>query len=545
MGFEAASTVPRDGLALQCLSHLSFVPRDYQVNVASRVLGSLFGRAILADEVGLGKTIEAMLVLKELRVRGRLSSALILVPATLVEQWKEELENKAAVTVATHDQPRFWTRDVVLMSLSRAKMTASAGRLSRRSWDLVIVDEAHALKNASTVAHRFVKTLDTRRLLLLTATPIENDLRELFNLLCLVDPAAYPSFRRFSADFLRDRFLVKDIEGLRRFCSRYLVRNRRAEVFPEMPPRMHRTVPYRPYGEETRFLDAVVRFGRQVFKRAAGRRRGEPGATQGHAMLLVTLLLKEGCSSPHAVLSTLEKASYPMLKPDEVTLLDAILSAGRSIRRTAKIEALVAAIQELGESAVVYVEYMATHEQVRCALEAAGIHVIPFTGVLSQVERTVRLGRFRSEGGVLLCSEVGGQGLNLQHCRVVVNYDIPWNPMKLEQRIGRIHRFGQERPIDVLTLLAPGTYEDHIVQLLDRKLGLFSQVVGEVEAVLSFMEGEQSLQHMMAEAICDASDAGELRENFGRISARILEATGRYRRSIEATSVLLDGRAKP
>lgn len=527
-------------IPLASLSTISFVPRDYQVSVARMVLSDMFGRAVLADEVGLGKTIEAGLILKELFHRKQIRSALVLVPSTLVDQWKEELEEKFGIRAGIHPQPRFWRKDVVVTSLTRAKMPQMARRLARRSFDIVVVDEAHALKNAATVAHQFVKSLRSPRLLLLTATPIENDLRELYNLLSILDPAAYPSFRRFAADFLLDRFQVKDVEGLRRFCARYLVRNRRSEVAPEMPTRSLKVVPYAPLPQELEFMTAVVELARTVFRRFRGARKTGAVEGRGTAMLLVTLLLKESCSSPAAVVNTLENAVYPHLKKEEEVLLQSILKAGRRLVRTGKSLAFLEQIQRIGESAVVYVEYMATHRQLEHQLRQAGQSVIPFTGALTPSERTRRLDRFRQEGGILLCTEVGGQGLNLQHCRVVINYDIPWNPMRLEQRIGRVHRFGQERPIEVVNFVAPGTYEEHVLQLLDRKLGLFSQVIGQVEAVMSFMEGDESLQQLMAQAICNAESTEEMAENFSELAQRIDRATQRYQQSIFATSSLFD-----
>jgi len=122
-------------------------------------------RAILADEVGLGKTIEAGLILTELICRKLVSRVLILVPSSLVEQWKEELEAKFKLSCATHEQAGFWRREVVLLSLTRAKGPGMASRLQRGRWDIVVVDEAHALKNARTQAHAFVKTLNPDRLL--------------------------------------------------------------------------------------------------------------------------------------------------------------------------------------------------------------------------------------------------------------------------------------------------------------------------------------------------------------------------------------------
>ncbi len=238
LAFEALLGDHDGVLDLQCLEELSLAPLDYQVRTAQRVLGPMHGRAILADEVGLGKTIEAGLVVRELLSRKVIENVLILVPSSLLEQWKGEMAEKFAIEVDTHESERPWRRPRLLLSLTRAKQERVARRLAKRRWDLVIVDEAHSLKNARTVAHNFVKGLRTDRLLLLTATPIENDLRELYNLLTLVDPAVYPTFRKFARDFLVSRYRVRDAARLRRFCEGYMVRNRRTIAFPDLPPRL-------------------------------------------------------------------------------------------------------------------------------------------------------------------------------------------------------------------------------------------------------------------------------------------------------------------
>lgn len=532
------------GLRLEGLRDLPFVPRDYQVQVASRVLTQMHGRAILADEVGLGKTIEAGLILHELKHRAMGGQALVLVPSSLVEQWREELEDKFGLKVASEGLKDLRGKDVLLLSLHRAKLEGWARRLRTRRWDLVIVDEAHSLKNSKTLAHRFVKGLQTRYLLLLTATPIENDLREIYNLLTLVNPAAYSSFRRFSKDFLETRFRVRDVPRLREFCSGFLVRNRRADVIPEMPPRYPRLISYYQHGQEKRFYDSVLSFVRRVARRMLKTPSGSAQKTSASSLLLfLTLLLKESCSSPQAVASSLKSALAPNVLSGELGHLESIIKQGESIARTGKMIRFMKAIRaHRRDPCIAYVEFLATHQHLTQLLRREHFQVIPYTGRLSSQEKRVALQQFREKGGVLLCTEVGGQGLNLQHCNVVINYDLPWNPMRLEQRIGRVHRFGQERPVHIVNFISNGTYEEYVYDIIVKKLDLFRQVVGEVEAILSFMDDDEAIEQKIARAIFESDSDEEMKSRFDQLVESVSQAADRYRKSMRATFDVFDGR---
>jgi len=215
---------------------------------------------------------------------------------------------------------------------------------------------------------------------------------------------------------------------------------------------------------------------------------------------------------------------------------------GENCPPTGKMQAFVTEVTRLGGvSAVAYTEFFATHDRLRKLLTNEGVRVVPFTGRMVPAEKQARLEGFRARGGVLLCTEVGGQGLNLQHCSTVFNYDIPWNPMRLEQRIGRVHRLGQRHPIDIVNFVTKDTYEVRVYELLARKLELFTQAVGELEAVLSFIEEEESVQQMIARAICEAADDECMLENFTLLAGQLDRAAERLRRSRDATSRLFDG----
>src|SRR6059058_4148075 len=215
----------------------------HQIEVARRVLRHMGGRAILADEVGLGKTIEAGIILKELLVRGLARRVLILTPASLVMQWQGELESKFFERFATPTVPDDWQNVTkAIASYDRARSARHAKLILRQRWDLVIIDEAHKVKNHRTAAYRFIQQIDRNYLLLLTATPLQNDLRELYNLVTLLRPGQLGTWHDFQQLHLAggDRKAPKDPEALKELTSQVLVRTRRASVALalELPPRI-------------------------------------------------------------------------------------------------------------------------------------------------------------------------------------------------------------------------------------------------------------------------------------------------------------------
>lgn len=538
IGAHILSGQGADARALRCQDEISVTPLDYQSEAAVLALFDLHGRAVLADEVGLGKTIEAGLCIRELMERRQAGAVLILVPSSLREQWKGELAEKFGIEAADHESPGLGKAPLVLLSLTRAKLSPLSSRLKRRRWDLVVVDEAHGLKNSRTVAHRFVRSLKTLRMLLLTATPVENELRELYNLMVLVDPTLYPTYRKFAQEFLKSRYEVRDVAALRQFCGKFMIRRRRAAVVPEMPSREVEVVPYQMQQKESGFYRSVIKYVRSLHKLTGGAK--EEQSYRGLA-LFTTLLLKESCSSPEAVISTLNQSEFLQVLGSGGAGLSGLLAEGKRVGRTAKMEAFGRTVAGLDEAAVAYVEFFATHQRLVQELEGRGVAVIPYTGQMGAAAKVAALDRFRQEGGVLLCTEVGGQGLNLQNCRTVVNYDIPWNPMRLEQRVGRVHRYGQKFTTRIVHFVSPGTFEAHIFDVLTRKLGLFRQVIGEVEAILSFLEEDEGLQQMLTHAVCLSADDADMERRFEELRLRVDLARSRYERSVQTTVALLDG----
>ncbi|MEZ4615859.1 MAG: DEAD/DEAH box helicase [Caldilineaceae bacterium] len=229
---------------LVCLDEISVEHYEHQIETALTALRDM-GRALLADEVGLGKTIEAGIIMKELVLRGLVRSVLVLTPASLTEQWREELENKFHESFTVMESPSEWhaVQEAEdgrwITSIDRAKRQQQSDALLAREYDLLVIDEAHKLKNRSTLAWQFVNQIRKRYVLLLTATPIQNDLMELYSLITILAPGQLGTVRAFRRHFLEqaDARQPKNTKSLRRLLNDVMIRNRRSKVDIQFPRR--------------------------------------------------------------------------------------------------------------------------------------------------------------------------------------------------------------------------------------------------------------------------------------------------------------------
>ena len=251
---------------------------EHQIRTAKTVLRRLRGRALLCDEVGLGKTIEAGLVLDELHMRGLVRSILILVPPSLIEQWQGEMRRKFGLDFISHDDPAFkergqeaWTHfDRIIASIHTAKREPHRSAIVARSWDMIVVDEAHHLRNRTTQLWRFASELRKQFILLLTATPVQNNLEELFNLVTLLEPGLLSTARQFQRHFVdrRDKLTPRHLEELHALLSEVMVRNRRSTVGLQFTRRWARTEQVVLAPEEQALYDEAADFVRQRLRTA-------------------------------------------------------------------------------------------------------------------------------------------------------------------------------------------------------------------------------------------------------------------------------------
>lgn len=485
----------------------------HQTEAALRVLRDMHGRALLSDEVGLGKTIEAALVLKEYLVRGMVRSVLILTPPSLVRQWQAELSEKFLLDFPLAEKPDDWERhEQVIGSLDTAKLERHAERVLKRSWDLVIVDEAHRLANSRTLAHQVVHRLQRRYLLLLTATPVQNDLRELYNLVTLLRPGQLGGYRAFRSRFIdpadpRKPLNPAQLRGLLQEC---MVRNRRSQVAVKLPARHAQThsVPLSPAE-------------RELYDRCAGLSRGRH--LKGTEMMRRLQLLQQACSTPDAV-NAAEDGSLREL--------------AESVDTCAKTAALVRIARDVEDRVLVFTEFRASQERIRRDLEAAGIETVLFHGGLDRTQRAEAVQRFRRQAPVMVSTQSGSEGQNLQFCNVLVNFDLPWNPMRLEQRIGRLHRLGQPREVHIFNLAAAETVEADILELLQNKIRMFELVVGELDLILGLMADETSFEQALARIWLDTDNPLLYREGLDDLGRRVVDARQKFAGVQEAELLL-------
>ncbi|HHV62436.1 MAG TPA: DEAD/DEAH box helicase family protein [Firmicutes bacterium] len=543
----------------------NIVPFAYQVGAVKEVLRRMRGRAILADEVGLGKTIEAGLIMMEYILRGLAKRVLILCPPPLMSQWMDEMRSKFNMDFVASDDPSFtrldnpWLKiDRIIASIDTAKREPHSKLVQSAPFDLVIVDEAHRCRNKNTLNWKLVNGLKKKYILLLTATPVQNDLQELFNLITLLRPGQLETASDFSRRFITrgDRLKPKNVAELRMLMREVMIRNRRETCGIQLPRRRAETVRVSLSPGEAEFYSRVSEFVRSQYGVAvdkAGRNStNDKGATgsinkvaagatgaAGATRFTLKTLQKEAGSSTFAALPTLrrmrESGHFAGCRED----LERLIDIGQAVESSAKAEALLKLLQATSDKVLVFTGYTATLEFLARFLERAGVSFATFSGEMTRLEKERSIEAFK-EGAVqvLLSTESGGEGRNLQFCHVMVNFDLPWNPMKIEQRIGRIHRIGQEHDVFVFNLSAARTLEAHILDLLDAKINMFELVVGELDMILGNIEEEEDFEDTIMDLWAGARTEEELRERFDNLGEQLARAKAQYDRAKEYEDVI-------
>ena len=504
-GFDRLITL--DANAIKELPH--------QIDVAQRVLRDMGGRAILADEVGLGKTIEASIVNKELAVRGLARRALILTPASLVGQWQGELEEKFFERFETPTDPDDWPRVTkAIISHDRARSRRHAEEILRHRWDLVIVDEAHKVKSHRGATYQFIEKIERDFILLLTATPLQNDLRELYNLITLLRPGQLGTWQEFKSEHLvsGDHRQPRDPAALRALTHEVMIRTRRSSVVDDLnlPPRRPRQPEVKLTRAEAdlyqRTTDFLRRLYREGFIQPAEQEETEDGAPRrrtkkGILQLALIHLRQRLCSSARALAESLQHlGEAERISPEYRAIARQLAQRAQRIKTHAKLDVLTKVLKETPDRVVVFSDHRPTIELIAERVKQLGRKPIVYWGAHSTAERDTRIRDFHQDPrSVLIATRAGSEGRNLQFCNVLVNYDLPWNPMVVEQRIGRLHRIGQTREVHIVNLAAAGTIEAYILQLLDQKIKLFELVVGELDLILGEFGGAQKFEGRLAE----------------------------------------------
>jgi superfamily II DNA or RNA helicase len=523
---------PWHGLRAVASSRVELIP--FQLEPALASVRGLACRLLLADEVGLGKTIQAGLLISELRHRGLADRVLILTPSGLRRQWQAELSDRFLIHATVVDSPLLrrrasslpagtnpWIDDVAIASIDLIKRPDVMRELQTTSWDLVLVDEAHLAAQAAG-RHTAAEVLAgrARHVVLITATPHSGN------------PAAFEALCR-----------IGGADG----SPLAIFRRSRPEVgLPSI--RRVRTIAVTPRAEESHMHDRLRSYAQLVFRDTGS---GVPGTRE--ALLAMAVLTKRAASSPASLeisiarrLQMLSNEAPVEVQPalllsgsgddeqdhrdldpwavlgapglsdraQEVICLREIAAAARRVPRGRKLEVLTRLVARIREPVLIFTEYRDTLQQVADALTPVA-KVAVIHGGLTEAERVRAQVAFTSgQARVLLATDAAGEGLNLQaRCRLVVNLELPWNPMRLEQRIGRVDRLGQTRVVHVINLFARGTAEAAVLARLVTRLDNARRGVGHVNdplGAINLAPAEEDL----ASALLDIEEAVPAADSF-------------------------------
>jgi superfamily II DNA or RNA helicase len=462
--------------------------------------GALFcaraGRSLLADDMGLGKTVQAIAAAEILARVAGLERVLVVSPASVKHQWKQEIErftDRDAVVVGglLASRARCYAEDSFYKITNYDVVHRDLNMIRRWSPDLVILDEAQRIKNWKTRTARSVKALDSEYAMVLTGTPIENRLEELHSIVEFVDRFRLGPLFRFLAEHQHadehGRVVgYRNLSKISETLAPVLVRRTKDEVLKELPERLEKTffVPMTDeqwrHHEENREL-----VGRIVSK---WRRFGFLTEKDRERLMIALQNMRMSCNSTYL----LDQETDHGFKADELTVL------------------LGEMLEDRATKAVVFSQWVRTHELLLRRFEGNGWGHVFFHGGVPSWKRGDLVRRFREEDRcrVFLSTDAGGVGLNLQNASAVVNMDQPWNPAVLEQRVGRVHRLGQHRPVRVVNFVAEGTIEHGMLDLLRFKRSMFAGVLdgGEDEVFLGgtrlkrFMESVEKVSGSIPEA---------------------------------------------
>jgi len=451
--------------------------------------GALFavraGRALIGDEMGLGKTIQAIAATELLARHFGVSRVLVVCPTSLKYQWQSEISRfsgRAARVMAggRAQRQKDFSADDFCKITNYEKLKPDLDLIAAWAPELVIVDEAQRIKNWNTIAARALKRIDSPYALVLTGTPLENKLEELISIVQFVDQHRLgPTWKLLHEHQVKDEFgRVTGYTGLEQIgqtLAPILIRRRRSEVLTQLPSRTDQTllVPMTEmqlvhHRENADIVAQIVkRWRRTKFLSDKDQRR----------LTCALQNMRMSCNSTYL----LDQETDHGVKADELAaLLDGVFV-------------------EPDAKAVVFSQWTRTHDIVIRRMEARGIGYVSFHGGVPSERRPALVERFRADPDcrVFLSTDAGAAGLNLQHASTLVNMDLPWNPALLEQRIGRIHRMGQKRPVQIVNFVAKGTIEEGMLSVLAFKRSLSAGILDGGQSEISL--GGSRLSRFMKE----------------------------------------------
>lgn len=585
------------------LSNARVEPKLHQIFAAHRVTDKILPRMILADEVGLGKTIEAGLILKELRARKVIERVLVVCPASLQRQWQYEMEtkfneefeiyNRNAVDFLGRGGSNPWMkRNSVIVSYEFAVRLENMEQIVEADWDLVIFDEAHRVRrtrvgqqNRETKAYKMAKLLQDRDfgLLLLTATPMQLHPYELYSLIDLIDSSLhvdYSDFERKRSDIPKLNNAMKELQDLndddkpeeftdlvrRHLMAQVLIRNRKSSIGGFMGRTAHR-IPVELTDVELGLYHDISEYIRLGYDRANREKKNAIG-------FIMTIYQKLLTSSSYALRESFKKRVANLKEQDNIGqnvaitenrlnelrelddisigldhLEEAVIDYSEhdsEIRelegyidrldhiRDSKADELVNKIvlpildNNASEKILIFTGFINTQIFLQKIFQSIGYEVTIFNGQMDLSEKEKSVQRFRQQAQIMITTEAGGEGRNFQFANIMVNYDLPWNPMKVEQRIGRLDRIGQTRKVQIYNLYSENTLEERILDVLEKRIKLFDESVGSLDPILG--EVERDIARIVFEHMDDLDEHmkrfGEDLENQitkARLAEKILD----------------------
>ena len=607
----------------RCLLNTKIEINPHQINAFCAAIQALkTGGIVLADEVGLGKTIEAGLTIKYVLDSGA-KRVLIALPATLRKQWEVELEEKFSLKTTILDRLTvesnlsFWkscleNRDKVRIVITSYDYSSKLmQRFPNLKWDFIIIDEAHNLRNVFHGTKRAKRLYELSKgipKILLTATPLQNSLSDLHGLISFIDPRIFGSEKVFNKRFIEGQ----DYPELKRELIPVLYRTLRRDVgkYMDFKKRECRTIDFALSPDEVELYMRVNNFLKRDVLYSI------PNANKGLIVLVIRKLL---ASSSYALIETFEVLKNRLQKlyegtksanaqdgfalfwdfiedeidesafeeiDDEDTLfqkqqiqaemdeVDAIIETASRIQSNAKIKALQTAIhtafeyqgkQNIPQKVVVFTESKRTQKYIAAELCKDGFEeddILLFNGdfndaMTKEIYRAWQVknfgktnyGRsveykhaivdyFKEHSKVLIVTDAGSEGLNLQFCNTVINYDLPWNPQKIEQRIGRCHRYGQKYDVVAINLLNTGNEADRrVYEILSKKFELFDGIFGASDIAIGALESGTSFEKTILDIYQHCRTRAEFKKAFDRLD-RHLDAK-RNKKAVQLRSILM------
>lgn len=568
-----------EGHVLLAPMESNVIPLPHQINALSRAISGDRVRYLLADEVGLGKTIEAGLIMRELKLRGLVKRILVVAPKGITTQWAAEMQthfseqfqlvlgediNSLQRLAPNGDKlSNAWSVfDQVIVSLDSVKPMDnrrgwSADRIAdynrnrfedliTAGWDLVVVDEAHRLGGSTDQVARYKLgrglTEAAPYVLLLSATPHQGKTDAFHRLMSLLDDKVFPDMDSVSRETVAPYVIRTEKRKAIDADGNALFKPRRTQMAPVKWETRHHL--------QQLLYEAVTDYVREGYNQALREKKH-------HIGFLMILMQRLVVSSTRAIRTTLERRlsvlkdgeqqaslrlteieSSPedfndLFDMDGQELLDELLKSQVSALQSecghvetlldaalhceqagpdAKSEALIEWIYKLQDEenepdlkVLIFTEFVSTQQMLREFLEVRGISVVTLNGSMHMDERQQAQDTFRSNTRVLISTDAGGEGLNLQFCHVIVNYDIPWNPMRLEQRIGRVDRIGQPKTVQAINFVFEDSVEFRVREVLEQKLSVIFKEFGidKTGDVLDSAQAGELFENIFALAILD------------------------------------------